>query len=60
MGIHRESKNKKREIPLAMVRFCDPRDDRVGGLEENDEDDFEKPSPSANKKIPQSEAKGKK
>ncbi|MDD5567669.1 MAG: hypothetical protein PHY88_00445 [Candidatus Omnitrophica bacterium] len=45
MGIRKELKNKKGMVRKGIVRLCDPRDDRVGGLEENDEDDFEKPSP---------------
>lgn len=50
MGIHKESKNKKGMVRKAIVRLFDPRDDRVGGNEEND-DDFEQTSPLADKKM---------
>lgn len=50
MGIHKESKNKKGMVRKAIVRLFDPRDDRVGGNEEND-DDFEQSSPVVDKKM---------
>lgn len=45
-----DSPRKKKEgRPRMVLRLFDPRDDRVGGNEEND--DFEQTSPLADKKM---------
>ena len=42
-------KKSRRKEPKMILRLFDPRDDRVGGNEEND--DFEQTSPLVDKKM---------
>lgn len=52
------SKTKKHKGPKMILRLFDPRDDRIGG-NEDDEDGYEKPSPFIVKKTTPTDEKKK-
>jgi hypothetical protein len=52
-----DSKNKKRSGPKMVLRFFDPRDDRVGGNEDDFEDENEQNSSSVNRASHRSKSK---